>query len=253
MITEQIFLGTKQKRLMREGAPILMYHYFGSPDPKTHDPYLYASSKRLNSEIKALKKLGYSSATLSELAIACHTSNHLSQKVIITIDDGSQDFFDGGMEILNHHNFNAIQFLVADQIGGFNEWDIKHRHPAIRLMNETQIREWLAQGHEIGSHTLTHPNLSTLNEADARREILDSKKKLEDQFGIPIRHFCYPHGKFNTMIESLVGEAGYETACSTRFGVNPPEQNLKTLNRISPLSRKDLLGKILHRIYRKVL
>ena len=252
MITDQIFLGASQKRLMRRGVPVLMYHYFGPPDPKTHDPYLYVSSRRLDAECSALRSHGYSTATLSGLAASCRSGESMPHKVVITIDDGARDFHEGGMKILNEHGFQAIQFLVADRIGGINDWDVKHGHPALPLMDDGQIREWLAEGHEIGSHSMTHPNLSMLGEAEARRQIVDSKKSLEDRFGVPIRHFCYPHGKFNAMAEALVEEAGYETASSTRFGVNGPGQNLMAIQRISTLSTKDLLGKVCHRLCRKL-
>ncbi len=62
-------------------------------------------------------------------------------------------------------------------------------------MDERQIRDWLAAGHEIGAHTLTHPALAELPPERARAEIFDSRKLLEDRFGVPVRHFCYPYGE----------------------------------------------------------
>ena len=57
-------------------------------------------------------------------------------------------------------------------------------------MDAAQIRDWLAMfTQEIGSHSLTHRNLTKLKSADVREQIFGSKK-LEDLFGIPIRHFC---------------------------------------------------------------
>ncbi len=252
MPLSQIFLGSSQKRLLRTGVPILAYHYFGAAPAASPDPYLYISGKSLNHQLRALRDIGYSSASLSEVASACQQNRVLTGKVAITIDDGAKNFFEGGMSSLNEHGFRAIQFLVAGQIGGVNDWDAKHGHPLVPLMDSGQIREWLAEGHEIGSHSMTHRNLSNLGEPEARRQILDSKKKLEDLFGIPIRHFCYPHGRANAISEALVEEAGYETACTTRFGVNGPGQNLNALHRIFPLSITDLLGKIGHRLCRKV-
>lgn len=250
MPLSRIFLGASQQRLMRTGIPVLAYHYFGAAAPASPDPYLYISAKDLAGQLRALQGLGYTSVSLSEVAAACREERFLSGKVVITIDDGARSFFEDGMRVLAAHGFHAIQFLVAGQIGGINEWDAKHGHPVVPLMDAGQIREWLAEGHEIGSHSMTHRNLSKLGEADARRQIVDSKRQLEDQFGVPIRHFSYPHGKFNAMTETLVEEAGYETACTTRFGVNGPGQNVMALNRILPLSAKDLLGKIGHRMCR---
>lgn len=250
MLASHIFLSHAQQRLMRTGVPVLAYHYCGDAPSTSPDPYLYASAKNLAGKIQALRESGYTSVSLSALAAACRENRSLSNKVVISIDDGAENFFEAGMRILSENGFHAIQFVVAGQIGGINEWDAKHGHPVVPLMDAGQIREWLAEGHEIGSHSMTHRNLSKLNEPDARRQIVDSKKHLEDQFGVAMRHFSYPHGKSTAMTEALVEEAGYETACTTCFGVNGAGQNLMALHRIWPLSTSEFLGKIGHRVGR---
>ena len=249
---QHVFFGGPQRKLMGRGIPVYVYHYLGVPAAGTPDPYLYVDGRAFRKQCAAMKSHGYGTACLTEVAAACRDGNMPAKKLALTVDDGSRDFFEIGMEILAEHGFRAIQFLVAGQIGGINEWDAKHGHPAIRLMDEAQIREWLAAGHEIGSHTVTHRNLSKLDEPEARRQIIDSKKMLEDQFGSQIRHFCYPHGKSNDMVEELVREAGYETACTMRFGVNGPGGDAMALRRISPLSWGGLLGKALHRLGNRV-
>jgi peptidoglycan/xylan/chitin deacetylase (PgdA/CDA1 family) len=100
-------------------------------------------------------------------------------------------------------------------------------------MNAAQIRDWLAAGHEIGSHTLTHPRLTRLTLRDAKEEITASKKRLEDLLGRPIAHFCYPYGDWNEPVRDLVVEAGYLTGCTTRFGVNTRATPIFTLNRFT--------------------
>src|SRR5262249_33719327 len=144
-----------------------------------------------------------------------------------------------------------IQFIVADLIGKRNEWDVVHGDVPEPLMDKTQIREWLAAGQHIGSHGLTHRNLTKLSVADAREQILGSKKKLEDLFGAPVRHFCYPHGKWNARARDLVEEAGYATACTTQFGVNTARTPRLELSRVFVLSQSELLKKAGHRLKRK--
>jgi len=63
-------------------------------------------------------------------------------------------------------------------------------------------------------------------------EISASKKKLEDLFGVAIRHFCYPHGKWSPRVRDLVEEAGYETAVTLEFGINAEGRDPFTLRRI---------------------
>jgi peptidoglycan/xylan/chitin deacetylase (PgdA/CDA1 family) len=100
-------------------------------------------------------------------------------------------------------------------------------------MDAAQVRDWLAAGHEIGSHSLTHPWLTRLPVPAAREEIAASRKQLEDLFGVPIAHFCYPYGDWNEKVRNLVEAAGYKTACTTQPGVNTPADSLFTLKRFT--------------------
>ncbi len=92
-----------------------------------------------------------------------------------------------------HPGDKAIQFLVVGLIGRTSEWQATEGEVVERLMCDVETRGCLAAGHQIGSHTLTHPWLTRLDAARARREIADSNKLLEDRFGAAVRHFCYPY------------------------------------------------------------
>ena len=88
-------------------------------------------------------------------------------------------------------------------------------------MDDAQIRDWLAAGHEIGAHTLTHPAPDRpAARTGCSAEIFDGKRSLEDRFGIPIRHFCYPYGDHDEAVRDLVAEAGYASAPTVEFGCN---------------------------------
>ena len=73
-------------------------------------------------------------------------------------------------------------------------------------------------GMEIGSHTCSHPDLKRIPRVDAKREIEDSKRELEQQLGIPVTSFCYPSGRFSAEALGLVRESGYRSACTTEIG-----------------------------------
>jgi peptidoglycan/xylan/chitin deacetylase (PgdA/CDA1 family) len=101
------------------------------------------------------------------------------------------------------------------------------------MMDAAQVRDWLAARHDIGSHTLSHPYLTKLPPAQAREEITASRKKLEDLFGRPVTHFCYPYGDWNEAVRDLVQAAGYKTACTTDPGVNGPGDSPFLLKRFT--------------------
>ena len=100
---------------------------------------------------------------------------------------------------------------------------------------------------DIGSHTVSHCILDRISVDEARQELINSKKTIEERLQKEVRHFCYPNGNFNSEIIELVKKAGYQSACTTIGGLN--------LNRVDPYklrriwcsdshSRKDFVSKI---------
>jgi len=249
LLSSQMFLGAAQRRLFTRGVPVFTYHSIGEPPRGARDPFLYVKPARFAEQLASLQRRGFTSASLDEISGA---RGNPGRKVVITFDDGYCNVRQNALEILARHRFSSIQFIVADLIGTRNEWDIRHGEVVEHLMDGAQIREWLAAGQEIGSHSLTHPNLAKITLAEAREQIFSSKKKLEDWFGIPIRHFCYPHGSYTPAVRDLVGEAGYATACTVKFGVNTAGTPKFELKRIFCLSEWEYLGKVRHRIGRKL-
>lgn len=223
----------------KSGVPIIMYHNISTIPFRAKKRSLYLHPKIFEQQIEQLQKHRYKSITVSEL-IEEASSNYdnnlrMNSHVILTFDDGCSQAAQESLPVLKKQGFNAIQYIVADRIGSLNTWDIALGERNIRLMTKSEIFEWLKAGHEIGSHTLSHVNLTAVPLRQAREEILSSKKKLEDTFGISVKHFCYPYGAYNQTIIDLVLEADYESAVTTEFGVNKEIDinNKFTLKRIA--------------------
>jgi len=245
----RIFLGPAQRNLLKRGLPVFAYHKLTKPPQGTRDPFLYVSPNRFESQLAALHLAGYSSGQLDEWPLV---HEHETPKAVITFDDGCANVLEPGLQILSRHHFRAIQFLVAGFLGQKNQWDVAKGDVPESLMDEVQVRQWLAAGHEIGSHSLYHGNLRHLSQADAREEIFASKKSLEDRFGIEVRHFAYPYGAWNEAVRDLVGQAGYRTACTMVFGVNTAGTPRFELRRVVPLTSAELLRKAMHRLAQKI-
>jgi peptidoglycan/xylan/chitin deacetylase (PgdA/CDA1 family) len=246
--SSQLFLGAAQLKLFRRGMPIFTYHSIGDAPAGARDPFLYVGKSRFAEQMAMLGEHGFTSGSLDDLP----TDGNHDKKVVITFDDGYRNVLKNGLETLVRHRFRAVQYIVAGLMGAQNEWDVKRGDVPETLMDASEIREWLAAAQEIGSHSLTHRNLAKLTEVEAREQIMGSKKKLEDTFGVAIRHFCYPGGKWTPMIRDIVQEAGYVTACTTQFGVNTAETPRFELRRIFCLSESEMLGKVKHRIARRL-
>jgi peptidoglycan/xylan/chitin deacetylase (PgdA/CDA1 family) len=192
-------------------------------------------------QLAELRAGGFKAGSLDEFE---QPAGRRDARIILTFDDGFENVLRHGLEPLARSSFSAIQFLIADRLGALNDWEIAEGEKAERLMDASQVRDWLAAGHTIGSHTQTHPYLTRISRAEALEEIAASKKQLEDLFGQEVRHFCYPYGDFNAEIAALVAQAGYSTACTTRSGVNtsqtPPHQLLRFTARYPTRSIKSL-------------
>jgi peptidoglycan/xylan/chitin deacetylase (PgdA/CDA1 family) len=249
IFSAQLFFGPAQRRLFQRALPIFKYHSIAAPPAAARDPFLFVTPDRFAAQLQTLKQNGYSAASLDDLSTATAKD---AKRVVLTFDDGYRNVLRNGLPVLQQQGFRAIEYIVADLIGQRNEWDVVHGDAPEPLMDVSEIRDWLAAGQEIGSHSLTHRNLVKLSTDDAREQIFASKKRLEDTFGIPIRHFCYPHGKWNAQVRDLVREAGYATACTTEFGVNDAATPPFELRRIFCLSESEMLRKAAHRLRRKL-
>jgi peptidoglycan/xylan/chitin deacetylase (PgdA/CDA1 family) len=202
------------RNLFVEGVPMLMYHQVAPVPWKTWLPMLYVPPALFRRQLEELKQAGYVSAEPG-----CGDPRGGKPPLVISFDDGFSSVFENALPVLGETGFRAIQFLVPGRLGATNDWEAANVRRE-RLMDHGQIREWLAAGHWIGAHTLTHPRLTQLPLDKAREEIVASKKVLEDAFGVEVRHFAYPYGEWNEKIAGLVEEAGFATACTTAFGVN---------------------------------
>ena len=194
-----------------------MYHRVGRPGWRAANRGLWISPRLLARQLGELRSHGIKPGSLDELGHGAAVQN----SVTLTFDDAHVGVHLHALGILRAEGFKATVFVVSNSIGGVEFWNAGQACGVEAVMDRAMLGEWLREGHSLGSHTLTHPHLTRLNLGEAREEICASKKMLEDEFGTPVLHFCYPYGDWNPAVADLVQEAGYRTACTTEFGVNP--------------------------------
>ena len=119
------------------------------------------------------------------------------------------------------------------------------------MMNWDQARRLHGMGHIVGAHTLSHPNVAYVSEAEAEREMSASKIKIEKELAAPVFHFSYPHPalnpNWNERTLSISRRIGYRTAVTTVNTRVKPETNPLTLPRIYvPENKYDLVWHIEH-------
>ncbi|MCX6935636.1 MAG: polysaccharide deacetylase family protein [Verrucomicrobia bacterium] len=201
--------------MFSSGGASLCYHKIEPVPSKARIKGLYLSPDLFSRQINELKEAGFQ---FVPPGLPDRGASHAT--ISITFDDGFLSNLTEAVPRMASAGCRAINYLVADRIGQTSDWETAEGGEARPLMNDGQVKEWLAAGHWIGAHTCTHPRLSRLSREQAREEIAASKKKLEDRFGISIEHFAYPYGDYDETTIELVLEAGFRTACTMHRGIN---------------------------------
>lgn len=103
-------------------------------------------------------------------------------------------------------------------------------------MSWDQACEMDTNGIAIESHTVTHPILTNVSDAELSFEMKVSKKRLEERLDRAVDHFCYPNGSFDPRVRRAAEAAGYTSAVTTEYGFNSGPADLLLLNRIDAQS-----------------
>ncbi len=201
-------------RLAAAGCPVLMWHKVAPIPWRARARALYVPPgmfRRLTRSLASLPARTPPEAASGQPGGVC-----------LTFDDGFAHLLGHALPALVAHKLTAIVFLVAGRLGGHNDWETREGEVREELLDAAQVREWLAAGQRIGAHSLTHPRLTRLAEADAREEVVGSRRRLEDAFGVPVTDFAYPYGDHDARVRALVAEAGYHTAATVEPALPTP-------------------------------
>jgi peptidoglycan/xylan/chitin deacetylase (PgdA/CDA1 family) len=98
-------------------------------------------------------------------------------------------------------------------------------------MDAGQIKELVAAGWEIGSHSRSHRDLRELDPAVQREEIVVAREVLQEQIGVPVNSFAYPFGSINNAAVDYVKFAGYTSAMGLGYTSDQGRGNLYWLQR----------------------
>jgi peptidoglycan/xylan/chitin deacetylase (PgdA/CDA1 family) len=215
-----------------ERFTILMYHMICEPQSAKEARYA-CPPQRFRQHIQQIRAQGFQAISLKHVALAIAGKAELPDKaIVVTLDDGLEDNYSHAFPVMAEFDIPATIFLTTGYIAGQNSWIQGEGFPGKAMLSWTQIKEMARHGIDFGSHSVTHPRLSTLQKTASLAEIHNSKQEIEDQLGRTCEHFAYPYGDFNEQTTELVKEAGFTLACSTRSGFNNRERNPFALHRI---------------------
>jgi peptidoglycan/xylan/chitin deacetylase (PgdA/CDA1 family) len=223
---------------------ILNYHNIATAPFGMQMPRLYVSPPQFDRHLWWLRRIGLAGVTLSE-GIRRLRTRTAPRCVALTFDDGYADNVVNAAPILAEYGFGATCFVVSERIGSYNTWDAEALGGRKPLMNEAQLKVWFDAGLEVGSHTCTHPDLTTLRRDAVMEELVSSRKALQHLVGTPIVTFCYPFGRLNADLVRCVDRAGYQLAVSTRRGRASPYDDPLMLPRLSVSGNKGVANVLL--------
>jgi peptidoglycan/xylan/chitin deacetylase (PgdA/CDA1 family) len=185
---------------------ILVYHNIFD-DPQ--DPYAVLP-REFERQMDWLKEHNYHILSLSQ-ALDTLKYGIISKKcVVLTFDDGYTDFLENAAPVLKQHEFPATLFVVAGMVGGISRFRSPEYHRP--LLDWKGIEEVTRLGFSIGSHSMNHPDLTSLPPEKLEEEIAASKKVIEDRLGMPITLFSYPFARYGKRETIAVEMAGYHCA-----------------------------------------
>jgi peptidoglycan/xylan/chitin deacetylase (PgdA/CDA1 family) len=158
-----------------------------------------------------------------------------ARAVLLTFDDAYTDLLDAALPAMRRHEAPGVVFAVADELGGTNSWDAPNGARAVPLLDAAGLREAVAGGFELGSHSNHHVPLTTVPDGDLDAELAGSAERLAAA-GLPRpRAFAYPHGDCDERVAAAVAAAGYEAAFTIRPGVLAPGADPFQLPRVAVL------------------
>jgi peptidoglycan/xylan/chitin deacetylase (PgdA/CDA1 family) len=201
-----------------------MYHRLQDVRKTSQDPILLDLSvppDAVAAHVAMVKSLGAESVTIGDLVDFLYGRKvSPARPVAFTFDDGYDNTYTVAYPVLRAAGMRATLFVITDLVDqpGYVTW--------------SQIRELSSAGWEIDSHTLTHPDLRALSNAELVHQRQQSKRELEQQTGRPLRYFSYPSGQYDNRVISAVGTAGYRAAVTVNYGMHFTLKDLFELTRV---------------------
>jgi peptidoglycan/xylan/chitin deacetylase (PgdA/CDA1 family) len=228
-------------RLRMRGSPaspglrILFYHRVSSDRDE-----LAVSPRAFAEHIGFLAAEGYRVVDVLTAVDLLDAGDPPPKTIALSFDDGYLDVAEHALPALAEHGFRATVFVAPAVVDGTASFSWYERQPPLIGWDDIA---WLDREGTLRfeAHSLTHPNLLALEDAEAEREISGSKQALESRLQRTVRAFSYPSGLFSERERRLVQAAGFQAAVTCEPGVNVHDTDRLSLHRRQVDARDTLL------------
>ncbi len=189
-----------------------MYHVIAPTPPGAAFPELFVEPKDFSQQMHWLAEHGFHAVTLHHVYEYWLRGTPLPEHpIVISFDDGTMGQDTHALPVLRSLHWPGVLNLKLNALKS------RYTLPAWR------VHQMLAAGCGLDSHTVTHPDLTHVDDAQLWHEVHDSRVELQHEFHVPVDFFCYPSGRYDAHVIAAVRAAGYLRATTTSYGLARPE------------------------------
>lgn len=185
---------------------ILGYHEFAEGLPETE---MRIHPSKFRKQLETLRQLGLKVITMDEFTAWKNQGKEIPKKsVLLTFDDGWKSVYTDAYPILKEFGYPFTLYLYKNYVDGGG-----------KALTTEMIREMLANGASLGSHSVSHAYPITVKsyrkkgpaayDAYLRKEMGESKRFIESKFPVKVTSYAYPGGFFTEEMTKLGEEFGY--------------------------------------------
>ena len=188
---------------------VLAYHGVAKVRVRDDPSLLFVAPNELLRHIRRLQRWGYELLPFSVFA-ACLAAGDAAGCAALTFDDGFVDNLQTLAPLLAAEGVPATVFVPTGWLGQTHPYA-----PQTRVMTAEELLALHGRGVEIGAHTHSHPDLTTLDSEAAVAELRRGKRELEGLLGKPVETLAYPFGRADAGTREAARAAGFAAACRT--------------------------------------
>ncbi|MCV3205349.1 glycosyltransferase [Mesorhizobium sp. YC-39] len=201
----------------RQRIPVLMYHSVADDGPAALARFRLTPAA-FASQMAWLRANGFHAIRSDQLeGFIANRQPFVGRPVLITFDDGFQNFADHAWPTLRANDLTAEVFLVTDLVGKSAQWDADSGPPT-QLMDAGTVRRLAGEGAFFGSHMATHRAIDGLSSSELAAELLRSRMFIERWTGRPTTAFAAPFSVTDRRLGRLAKECGYRIGFGGRHG-----------------------------------
>ncbi len=193
---------------------MLCYHALSERWPAA----LSTTPERFEEQLALLLRRGYKPATFEQAL----SSPPAGRTFAVTFDDAYRSVQELALPIMERLGVPGTVFAPTDWVGrddpmqwdGIDQWLGGEHEQELLCLGWPELRALADSGWEVGSHTCSHPRLTTVDDGRLARELSESRAACEDGMGRPCRSIAYPYGEVDARVIEAAGAAGYELAAA---------------------------------------